>query len=61
MNAAAARHFWLREDLGRQRYVQKYFHADINAPLLCHLVFNTGLVSYYTAARLIEEALLSLG
>jgi cytidylate kinase len=55
-----ARNFCLREDLGRERYVCKHFHADINNPLLYHLVINTGLMSYDAAAMLIEEALLSL-
>ena len=61
MDVLQARNFCQREDLGRQRYVQKYFHADINDPLLCHLVVNTGLVSCDTATRLIEAALRSLG
>lgn len=55
-----ARSFCIREDLGRARYLKKHFNADIEDPLLYHLVINTGLVSYDTAARLIEESLLSL-
>ena len=58
MEPIQARNFCLREDLGRERYVRKYFNADINDPLLYHMVINTGLVGYDVAARLIEDALL---
>jgi cytidylate kinase len=61
LTAAEARDFCLREGQGRERYLKKYFHADINDPLRYHLVINTGLVSYDLAARLIESALLALG
>lgn len=56
MTKKEARAFCLREDLGRVRYLKKYFKADINDPLLYHLTINTGLVSYDEAARLIAEA-----
>jgi cytidylate kinase len=61
MTPVQARDFCEREDLGRERYLKKYFKADINDPLLYHLVINTGLIKYEFAARLIEEALLRLG
>ena len=48
----------LREDLGRRRYVRKYFGKDIDDPMLYHLTVNTDLVSHDEAARLIGEALL---
>ena len=57
---AEARSFCLHEDLGRERYVHKYFRTDINDPLHYHLVINTGLCGYDHAAQLIAEALLSL-
>ena len=44
------------EDLGRKRYVKKYYAADIDDPLLYHLVINTDLLSYGEAARTIAEA-----
>jgi cytidylate kinase len=47
-----------REDLGRQRYLKKYFHQDIEDPLLYHLVINTDLVPYEQAAELIGQAVL---
>jgi hypothetical protein len=36
------------------------FIADINDPLLYHLVINTGLVGYDAAAKLIGDAVWSL-
>jgi hypothetical protein len=52
----AAREFVRKEDLGRRRYVKKYFGKDIEDPLLYHLTVNTGLLSYEKAARVIGEA-----
>jgi cytidylate kinase len=45
-----------REDLGRRRYLKKYFEEDIDNPLLYHLIINTDLVPYENAARLIADA-----
>ncbi len=45
------------EDLGRRRYLKKYFDKDIDDPLLYHLVINTDLVSFEEAARLIVHAM----
>ncbi len=59
MTKTGARKFCLQEDLGRERYLKKYFHADINDPLLYHLIINTGLVGYDDAARLIGDAMLN--
>jgi len=60
LSPAAARSFCLREDLGRSRYVHKYFHTEINDPLAYHLVINTSRLSYHAAATLMADALLSL-
>jgi cytidylate kinase len=60
MTKVQARKFCLREDLGRKRYLKKYFRADINDPLLYHLIVNTGLVSYDDAAELIGRTMLNL-
>ncbi len=46
-----------REDLGRRRYLKKYFDQDIDNPLLYHVVINTDLVSYADAARLIADSI----
>jgi cytidylate kinase len=59
MTKTEARKFCLREDAGRERYLKKYFHADINDPLLYHLIINTGLVNYDDAAKLIGDAILN--
>jgi len=60
MTKTEARNFCLREDVGRKRYLKKYFRADINDPLLYHLIINTGLVGYDDAARMIGDAVLKL-
>ena len=61
ITADQARTFCEDEDQGRQRYVKKYFKADINDPTHYHLVINTGNIPCDLAARLLEEALLGLG
>jgi len=50
--------FVQREDLGRRRYLKKYFNKDVDDPLLYHLIINTDLVSYKEAARIIGDAVL---
>jgi hypothetical protein len=45
-----------QEDLGRRRYLKKYFDQDIDNPLLYHMVVNTDLVPYEQAAHLIADA-----
>ena len=60
MTKTEARKFCLREDLGRKRYLKKYFHADINDPLNYHLIINTSRVGYDNTAKLIGEAVLKL-
>lgn len=44
------------EDLGRKRYLKKYYGEDIDNPLLYHLVVNTDRMSHAEAARVIVEA-----
>jgi cytidylate kinase len=44
------------EDLGRKRYLKKYFNKNIDDPLLYHLVINTDIVSFDEAANLIAQA-----
>ncbi|MGO8835948.1 MAG: AAA family ATPase [Limisphaerales bacterium] len=55
-----AHKFCLSQDRGRERYLKKYFNADINDPLLYHLVVNTGLIGCDEAAKLIGDAVLHL-
>jgi cytidylate kinase len=52
-----AKEYARTEDLGRKRYVKKYYGADIEDPLLYDLVINTDRVSYEEAGGLIAEAL----
>ena len=48
-----------REDLGRKRYVRKYFGEDIDSPQLYHITFNTDLVSVEettdTLTRIVQD------
>jgi cytidylate kinase len=55
-----AHKFCLSQDRARERYLKKYFNADINNPMFYHLVINTGLVGYDVAAKLIGEAVLNM-
>jgi cytidylate kinase len=50
-----------REDRGRRRYLKTHFKADIDDPLLYHLVINTDLVSCENAAQIIANAMLRRG
>jgi len=59
MTEYEARKFCLEMDRGRERYLRKYFGADINDPLLYHAVINTGLVTYDYAAKMIGDAILN--
>lgn len=56
LSSKAALELAYREDLGRRRYLKKYFNKDIDDPLLYHLVINTDLISYEEAARMIALA-----
>lgn len=58
MTEIEARKFCVSEDLGRARYLKKHFHADINDPLLYHMIINTGQMGFDAAAKLIGEAVL---
>jgi cytidylate kinase len=60
LTAGQARKFCLKEDRGRERYLKKHFKADINDPLLYHMIINTGLVNFDDAAKLIGDAVLNL-
>jgi cytidylate kinase len=58
LSEKAARDLVRREDRGRERYLKKYFHANLDDPLLYHLTINTDLVPHDEAARLIADAVL---
>jgi cytidylate kinase len=55
-----AQKFCLSQDRARERYLKCYFNAEMNDPLLYHLVINTGLIGYDQAAKLIGNAVLNL-
>lgn len=42
-----------KKDQGRKRYIKDNFDADIDDPLIYHIVINTDLVTYEETARLI--------
>ncbi|HMP82066.1 MAG TPA: cytidylate kinase-like family protein [Verrucomicrobiota bacterium] len=56
MSLKEAREFCKREDLGRERYLKKYFKADVNDPMHYHMILNTGMLSCDEAAKLIADA-----
>ncbi|MBT8377790.1 MAG: cytidylate kinase-like family protein [Ignavibacteria bacterium] len=45
-----------KEDENRRKYIRSYFNADIDDPLLYHLVLNTDLLTHKGASNLIAEA-----
>lgn len=51
----AALNFIKKTDEGRKRYLKDNFGADVDDPLLFHVVINTDLVEYDQAARLIGD------
>ena len=61
LNKEAALELIRREDRGRGRYLKTHFKADIDDPLLYHLVINTDLVSCDHAAQIIANAMLKPG
>ncbi len=58
LSKEAALQFIEQEDRGRERYLKKYFKADVDDPLLYDLVINTDRISHDRAARLIADAVL---
>lgn len=44
-----------KEDLGRRRYLKRYFGADIDDPLLYHLTVNTDFVSVEETVELLAR------
>jgi cytidylate kinase len=58
-DAKSAAGFIKRSDQGRARYLQRYFHRDIDDPLLYDLVINTDRIALDSAARLIGETVLA--
>jgi cytidylate kinase len=55
LSAQTARALVRHDDLGRARFLKKYFGKDIDDPLVYHLIINTDLVSFDEAARMIAD------
>jgi cytidylate kinase len=49
-----------KADVGRRRYLQRYFHTDIDDPTLYHLTINTDLVPCKQAIEIIGNAVLNM-
>jgi cytidylate kinase len=60
MSAKEALAFIQTEDKGRRRYLKKYFHKNIDDPLLYHLVINTGVMPQDQAVGVLCDAVLSM-
>ena len=58
MSKQEALRFIEQEDRGRERYLKKYFKADVDDPLLYDLTINVDRISYDNAANLIAESVL---
>jgi cytidylate kinase len=61
LSKKAALAFIRKEDRGRERYLKKYFGADVDDSLLYDLTINTDRISDDQAAKLIAEAVLKRG
>lgn len=61
MTREKASRFCPAEDSARQRYFRKYLNAEIDDPLLYHMVINTGQMGYDAAAKVIADAVLNPG
>lgn len=59
LDKTAALELVQHEDEGRRRYLKKYFHKDIDDPLLYHLIINTPVIGHGAAAKLIADTILS--
>ncbi|MGD0238261.1 MAG: cytidylate kinase-like family protein [Syntrophorhabdales bacterium] len=55
LDRKAALDFIKKRDEGRKRYLKDNFDADVDNPLLYHVIINTDLVQYDEAARLIGD------
>ena len=56
MNEKEALVYIKKEDESRRKYIKSHFHADIDDPLLYHMIVNTDLLTHRGAAYLIAEA-----
>jgi len=47
--------FIKKEDKARRDHIKKYYHKDIDDPLLYHLTINTNLLSFDDIAEIIGQ------
>lgn len=59
LDRKAALTFIKKMDEGRKRYLKDNFDADVDDPLLYHLIINTDLVRYDEAARVIGDEVIA--
>ena len=59
LDRKAAINFIKKKDEGRKRYLKDNFDADVDNPLLYHMIINTDLVQYDEAARLIGDEVIA--
>jgi len=57
LDRKAALSFIHHEDMGRRRYLSKYYGKDIDDPLLYHMAINTDLIGHAQAAKIIAESM----
>ena len=60
LDRKASLDFIKKRDEGRKRYLKDNFDADVDNPLLYHVIINTDLVQYDEAARLIGDEVIRL-
>ena len=58
LDRRTATEFIKREDEARRNYILKYFHKNIEDPLLYHLVINTNLLGFEEIAELIGHCVI---
>ncbi len=59
LKGKAAADYVLTKDEGRRHYIKDNFEADIDDPLLYHVVINTDMLRYDEAARLIGNEVIA--
>jgi cytidylate kinase len=59
LDRKAALAFIKKKDEGRKRYLKDNFDADVDDPLLYHVIINTDLVRYDEAARMIGDEVIA--
>jgi cytidylate kinase len=56
MDRFTAQEYVKSQDAAKRNYLNEYFGADIDDPLLYHLIINTDDISYEQTAQLVGDA-----